>query len=53
MTANCKTVTADMLAAEALRIMEDNTITGLVVVDEQHQPLGVVHLHDLIKAGLA
>ncbi len=53
MTVDCKTVTADMLAAEALRIMEDNSITGLVVIDAQQQPIGVVHLHDLIKAGLA
>jgi arabinose-5-phosphate isomerase len=53
MTGNCKTVTPDMLAAEALRIMEDNTITGLVVLDAQRHPIGVVHLHDLIKAGLA
>lgn len=53
MTRECKTVTRDMLAAEALRIMEDNAITGLVVIDPQRQPIGVVHLHDLIKAGLA
>lgn len=53
MTVNCKTVTTDMLAAEALRIMEDNNITGLVVIDPQQHPIGVVHLHDLIKAGLA
>jgi arabinose-5-phosphate isomerase len=53
MTVNCKTVTADMLAAQALRIMEDNSITGLVVIDSQQHPIGVVHLHDLIKAGLA
>ncbi len=53
MTVNCKTVTPDMLAAEALRIMEDNNITGLVVIDAQRHPIGIVHLHDLIKAGLA
>lgn len=53
MTTGGKTVTPDMLAAEALRIMEDNAITGLVAIDSQHIPVGVVHLHDLIKAGLA
>jgi arabinose-5-phosphate isomerase len=53
MTTGGKTVTPDMLAAEALHIMEDNAITGLVVVDTQGHPVGVVHLHDLIKAGLA
>lgn len=53
MTTGGKTVTPDMLAAEALRIMEDNAITGLVAIDAQDHPVGVVHLHDLIKAGLA
>ena len=53
MTVNCKTVGKNMLAAEALRIIEDNEITSLVALDDDGQPLGVVHLHDLIKAGLA
>ncbi len=53
MTTGGKTVTAEMLAAEAMRIMEDNSITSLVVVDPDLRPAGVVHLHDLIKAGLA
>lgn len=48
-----KTVRADMLAAEALRIMEDLKITVLAVVDEEKRPVGALHLHDLIKAGLA
>lgn len=53
MTPNCKTVTAQMLAAEALTIMEDSAISALVVVDDGRRPVGVVHLHDLIRAGLA
>ncbi len=52
MTAECKTVTPDMLAAEALKIMEDNSISALVVT-EQEKPCAVVHIHTLIKAGLA
>jgi arabinose-5-phosphate isomerase len=53
MTSGGKTVTPDMLAAEALHIMEYSAITGLVAVDKRGHPVGVVHLHDLIKAGLA
>lgn len=53
MTRNGQTVSADMLAAEALGIMEEKKITSVVVVDEQQQVAGVVHLHDLLKAGLA
>ncbi|MDG1938854.1 MAG: KpsF/GutQ family sugar-phosphate isomerase [Pseudomonadales bacterium] len=53
MTVNGKTVQADMLAAEALNIMENNNISTLVVTDEGNTPCAVVHLHTLIKAGLA
>ena len=53
MTAHCKTVQADMLAAEALNIMEKNNISTLVVTDKDNIPCAVVHIHTLIKAGLA
>ena len=53
MTRNCKVTHADMLAAEAMRIMEDSAITSLVAIDDEGRPEGVVHLHDLIRAGLA
>jgi len=53
MTGRCKTVTADMLAAQALKIMEDRKITTLVIVDEHRRPTGVIHLHDLLRAGIA
>lgn len=53
MTSSCKTASPHMLAAEAMRIMEDNAITSLAVVDNAGTTQGVVHLHDLIKAGLA
>ncbi len=53
MTRNCRTIKAGMMAAEALRIMEDNKITVLVAVDEQDKPVGVIHTHDLLKAGVA
>lgn len=52
MTAHCITVTPDTLAAEALKVMEDKKINGLVVVDEQHRPVGAFNMHDLLRAGV-
>jgi len=52
MTHNCKTISEDILAAEAMRLMEDNQITALVIADTDNKPTGVVHLHDLLKAGI-
>ncbi len=53
MTQNCKTISPDSLAAEALAIMEEKLITSLVVSKQGDDIVGVVHLHDLLKAGLA
>ncbi len=53
MTRNCRTIKPGMMAAEALRIMEDNKITVLVAVNDSGQPVGVIHTHDLLKAGVA
>jgi arabinose-5-phosphate isomerase len=53
MTHGCITISPDILAAEALHIMEENSITTLVAVDDESRPLGVVHLHDILKAGVA
>ncbi|QKX15727.1 KpsF/GutQ family sugar-phosphate isomerase [Microbulbifer sp. YPW1] len=47
-----KTVSAHTLAAEALRIMEDNKITALVVEDPEHHPIGLLHMHDILRAGV-
>ncbi|WP_226702228.1 KpsF/GutQ family sugar-phosphate isomerase [Microbulbifer elongatus] len=47
-----KTVSAQTLAAEALRIMEDNKITALVVEDPEHHPVGLLHMHDILRAGV-
>lgn len=47
-----KTVSAQTLAAEALRIMEDNKITALVVEDPEHHPIGLLHMHDILRAGV-
>ena len=52
-TSNPKTTSADRFAAEALLTMETSGITILPVVDAANRLEGVVHLHDLIRAGLA
>ena len=52
MTRNPKVVRPGLLAASALEEMEAFNITQLVVVADDHSPLGVIHLHDLVKAGL-
>ncbi|MCY4044667.1 MAG: KpsF/GutQ family sugar-phosphate isomerase [Cellvibrionales bacterium] len=53
MTRNGKTISQNILAAEALNIMEDAAITAIVIVDSNQMPIGVIHLHDLLKAGVA
>ncbi len=52
MTAECVTVAPNMLAAEALKIMEDREINALLVVDEEHRLVGVLVMHDLLRAGV-
>ena len=52
MSASPKTISRDILAAEALTIMEAATITALIVEDENHSPVGVLHMHDILRAGV-
>lgn len=52
MTPNCKTITSHILAAEALNVMEQNKITGLLVTNDNNQVIGVLHMHDLLRAGV-
>ncbi|UJJ30641.1 KpsF/GutQ family sugar-phosphate isomerase [Halopseudomonas maritima] len=52
MTRGCKTARAGMLAAEALKIMEDARINGLFVVDSEGRPVGALNMHDLLRAGV-
>ncbi len=52
MTAQCVTVTSNMLAAEGLKIMEDQEINSLLVVDGEHRLVGVLSMHDLLHAGV-
>jgi len=52
MTPNCAVISANMLAAEAMQIMERKKINALIVVDEQHRAIGALNMHDLIRAGI-
>ena len=52
MTYNPKTVGPDALAAEALRTLEEHNIMQLIVVNGAREPVGMVHLHDLLEAGI-
>ena len=52
MTVHGKTARAEMLAAEALKIMEDHKINALVVVDHDDRPTGALNMHDLLRAGV-
>lgn len=53
MTLNPKTVQPEDLAAKALHLMEKYSITALTITDENKKPVGVLHIHDLLKAGVA
>jgi arabinose-5-phosphate isomerase len=52
MTLNPLTIDADAMATEALYLMEHHKITALVIVDHAYHPVGVCHLHDLLKTGI-
>jgi len=52
MTSKGKTIEADKLAAEALQIMEENAIGGLVIIDQNQHPIGALNMYDLLKAGV-
>lgn len=52
MTPHGKTARGEMLAAEALKIMEDHKISALVVVDHDDRPIGALNMHDLLRAGV-
>jgi arabinose-5-phosphate isomerase len=52
MTVNPKTMQAKDFAASALHLMEKFSITALPVVNDDNEPIGVVHIHDILKAGV-
>ncbi len=50
MTRNCKSISKDCLAAEALAIMEGSRINALPVVDAENKLIGLLNMHDLLRA---
>jgi len=46
-----KSSTVDILASEAVRIMNENKITNLFIV-EDGRPVGIIHVHDCLRAGI-
>jgi len=52
MTRRPKFIHRHRLATEALKMMEDHAITVLPVVDDENHPIGMVHIHDLVQAGI-
>lgn len=47
------TVTPDVLAAQALALLNERKIGALMVVDGENHPVGILHIHDVLKAGVA
>lgn len=52
MTTNAKSVRADMLAVEALNVMEVHKISAVVVLDAEQRAIGALNMHDLLRAGV-
>lgn len=53
MTTMPRAIGPEMLAAEALQIMNEGSITALFVVDGAGRPVGMLHIHDLLRTGVA
>jgi len=52
MHTRCKTTTEDVLAAEAVHVLEENKITSLLVADDKERLIGALNIHDLFRAGI-
>lgn len=52
MTTPCQTVSPELLAAEAVALMETHKILALPVVDSEHKLIGAFNMHDLFQAGV-
>jgi arabinose-5-phosphate isomerase len=53
MTRQPTTIAADVIAAEAIEVLNSRKRTVLLVVDAEHKPIGIVHIHDLLRLGAA
>ena len=52
MTPGPQVVTEDSLAAEALALFSERKITAVFIVDKDHKPLGLLHVHDCLSIGV-
>ena len=52
MTRNCKTTSPELLAAEALQLMQKHKVNALPVVDHEQRLVGTLSMHDLLRAGV-
>jgi arabinose-5-phosphate isomerase len=52
MSKSPKTIDGEELAAKALNLMESYSITSLIITNGKREPVGIVHLHDILKAGV-
>jgi arabinose-5-phosphate isomerase len=52
MTTSCKTAHPDMLAAEALELMQRYKINALLITDSDHTLVGAINMHDMLRAGV-
>jgi arabinose-5-phosphate isomerase len=52
MHTNCKTTAEDVLAAQAVHVLEENKITSLLVADRDDRLIGALNIHDLFRAGI-
>ncbi len=52
MNKNPKIIDGEELAAKALNMMESHSITSLIITNGKKEPVGIVHLHDILKAGV-
>lgn len=53
MTKNPTTIEPRALAADALHTMNEKRLTQLFIIDDAQRPIGLIHLHDLLRAGIA
>jgi len=50
MTKSPRTINETEFAVKALTVMEENKITSLVVADKMQRPVGVIHIHDILRS---
>lgn len=48
----CTTVGANLLAVDALGLMQDRKLNGVIVTDKENRPVGALNMHDLLRAGV-